>query len=145
MQNNGQLRQDPNLFMFGRDFGNDESVSGFGAFQFTGSTSTRGTFIGDSAANPISFLDTSQTGSQLFDVQYGTVANTVRGAFQTRGASVSRRAVADRRSQQRRPAHQQEGPAEVNGGNVVSYQVLVVNEGPRTAAAVTVTDVSRRR
>ena len=141
LQNNGRVRQDPTGFSFGLDFGNDQSVSGYGAFQFTGSTSTQGTFVGDSAANPISFVDTSQTGIQLFDVQSGTVANTVRGPIQTRGPTVVPPGCGGPPVTNSADLHvTKTGPAKVTAGDAVSYQILVVNEGPRTAAAVTVTD-----
>ena len=59
-------------------FTNSGSVVGAGQYLFTGTTQNLGFVVGDSAAAPIVFFDTSQTTGGIFDVQTGEVTNVVR-------------------------------------------------------------------
>ena len=59
-------------------FTNSGSVVGAGQYLFTGTTQNLGSVVGDSAADPIVFFDTSQTTGGIFDVQTGVVTNVVR-------------------------------------------------------------------
>ncbi len=72
-------------FVRGVNFRNSGDINGYGAFYFTGTTNmnTGGTFIGDSATEQILFFDTTQTGSNIFDSQGGTVTNVLRPASLT--------------------------------------------------------------
>jgi len=62
----------------GANFTNNGSVNGTGQYLFTGTTSTQGTFAGTAPATPIVFFDTTPTGAQIFDVESGSITNTVR-------------------------------------------------------------------
>ena len=80
LRNNGNAvsTQASTGFTGGGDFVNTGTVNGSGQYLFTGATSTQGAVTGSSPAEPIIFYDTTPTGSQIFDVQLGTVTNTVR-------------------------------------------------------------------
>jgi hypothetical protein len=77
--NNGgaSLTQAAGAITVGGDFSNDGSVTGTGEYLFSGTTRTQGSMTGTSAAEPITFFDTTPTGP-IFDTQSGTVTNVVR-------------------------------------------------------------------
>ncbi|SDJ51674.1 VCBS repeat-containing protein [Frankineae bacterium MT45] len=140
LSNNGRLRQDPPGVILSRDFGNDQSVVGYGSFRFTGQTSTQGSFVGDSPTTPIVVQDTTPTAGKIFDVQNGTVANTVAGTvpvppadFVSSNCSVPPTTTADL-------SVTKTGPDVVRPGAAVSYTVTVTNNGPSNATGVVVTD-----
>ena len=62
----------------GAGFTNDGTVNGAGQYLFSGTTTNQGTMVSADGANPIVFYDTTPTGAQIFDVQLGTITNTVR-------------------------------------------------------------------
>ena len=67
------ITQSPTGVIQGGDFTNNGSVLGSGQYLFTGATRNQGTVTGD-PAQPIVFFDTSQTGTQIFDVEVlGTI------------------------------------------------------------------------
>ncbi len=80
--NNGAatLTQSSTGLVQGVGFTNDGSVVGAGQYLFTGTTQNLGSVVGDSAADPIVFFDTSQTTGGIFDVQTGVATNVVRQA-----------------------------------------------------------------
>ncbi|MFA7686227.1 MAG: hypothetical protein WCY25_00010 [Moheibacter sp.] len=67
-------------FVRGVNFRNSGDINGYGAFYFTGTTNmiSAGSFIGDSQTEQILFFDSSQTGSNIFDMPGGTVSNVIR-------------------------------------------------------------------
>jgi hypothetical protein len=76
----GTSTQSATAITSGGNFTNDGTVTGTGQYLFSGTTSNQGTVSGTSAATPITFFDTTPTGSQIFDVELGTITNTVRQA-----------------------------------------------------------------
>ncbi|WP_370615125.1 Ig-like domain-containing protein [Mumia qirimensis] len=139
-QNNGTVRSTTTAVMTGRDFSNDRAVTGFGQYRFTGSTRTQGTFVGDSPVNPIVFEDTSP-GAGIFDTTSGTVTNVVRGAVDVPPPTatlpgcvpVGEQPTADL-------SVTKSGPASVDEGGRLSYEITVRNLGPAVAQAVQVRD-----
>jgi hypothetical protein len=73
----GSYTQSAAAITLGNNFTNNGSVTGTGQYLFTGTTTTQGTVAGTAGA-PIIFFDTTPTGAQIFDVQSGTITNTVR-------------------------------------------------------------------
>ena len=141
LQNSGQLRQAPTGGIFGRDFGNDRSVSGFGSYRFTGTTSTQGTFVGDTAATPVVFDDRTPTGSQIFDTQNGTIGNVVKGDVPVPPSSYVPPECAVPPTTTADLVVTKTGPATVAPGGTVTYSVTVANNGPAAATDVVATDV----
>ncbi|KAA1418124.1 tandem-95 repeat protein [Mumia zhuanghuii] len=140
LQNNGTIRSTTTGVMTGRDFSNDRAVTGFGQYRFTGSTRTQGTFVGDSPVNPIVFEDTSP-GAGIFDTASGTVANVVRGAVDVTPPTAGLPGC-------RPPGDQptadlsvtKSGPASIDEGGRLTYEITVRNLGPAVAQAVQVRD-----
>ncbi len=77
----GTFHNGANAKVAGHDFTNSSTITGSGAFIFSGSTTNQGTFAGNSSTDTINFYDETQTGSQIFDFQNTTPTNTVRTAI----------------------------------------------------------------
>ncbi|MFZ1569076.1 MAG: SdrD B-like domain-containing protein [Thiolinea sp.] len=80
-QNNQSFYNGDGAKVAGGGFTNNGSMSGYGAFIFSGETRNQGTFSGASAANPINFYDETQTGSFLFDYYNLSATDTIRSPF----------------------------------------------------------------
>ncbi|KQY24454.1 hypothetical protein ASD16_02625 [Cellulomonas sp. Root485] len=114
----------------------DGSVSGFGGYRFTGTTSVQGSFVGDSSTEPIRVQTVAPAG-QIFDVETGTIANVLRTTVEVPAvpecAGPPAPSSADVQTTKT-------GPASVLEGGTVSYVVTVRNAGPSDAADVVVSD-----
>lgn len=77
----GTFHNGANAKVAGHDFTNSSTITGSGAFIFSGSTTNQGTFAGNSSTDKINFYDETQTGSQFFDFQNTAPTNTIRTAF----------------------------------------------------------------
>jgi VCBS repeat-containing protein len=139
-QNNGTYLQGPKGLTSGANMTNNDTVTGFGQYSFTGTTVTQGTFSGSSAVQPIVFDDTSPTGSQIFDTENGTIVNVVAGPVsvatrsqQPFGCGVVPPDTAD-------VSAVQVGPAVVAPNGTVTYTIAVVSRGPIPATGVIVSE-----
>jgi uncharacterized repeat protein (TIGR01451 family) len=135
--NQGVLEQSPTGQVQGADFTNNQQVTGFGRYRFTGNTLTQGSFAGSSASDPILFWDTTSSGD-IFDTSSGTVSNVVRsevdaGTGEPAGCEQAAETSADLQVTKT-------GPATVTPGGTVTYTVTVENLGPGPAANTVVTD-----
>ena len=137
--NNGTWAQPDTGTLTAVNLVDDQTISGFGSYLFTGSTSVQGSFTGSSAADPI-VVDTGQ--DPPFGTQTGTIANVVAGTV-TPGtvddhpapgcASVVDRASADVQVTK-------VGPTSVQVGDPIEYTIAVTNAGPDDAQDVVATD-----
>lgn len=137
--NNGSWAQPDSGTLSATGLVDDGTLTGFGSYRFTGSTSVQGTFAGDSAQDPI-VVDTGQ--DPPFAGQTGQIANLVAGTV-TPGTIEDYPAPGcatpvDRNSADIRVT--KSGPAQVLTGATVTYTLTVRNEGPDPAADVVLTD-----
>ena len=80
-QNNQAFKNGSSAKIAGGNFINNSAITGGGSMIFSGETRNQGAFTGNSPTVPINFYDETQTGSQYFDYQTVTPANTVRTVF----------------------------------------------------------------
>lgn len=114
----------------------DGIVTGFGVYRFAGATSVQGSFVGDAPDDPVRVQTVAPPG-QVFDVQTGTVANTIRTTVDLSGPLPACAVVPGEAAD---VEVSKTGPATVLEGGVVTYTVTVHNGGPSPAADVVVTD-----
>lgn len=134
--NNGGWRQSGVAVLTAAGLTDDGSVGGFGGYRFSGTTTVQGSFVGDSAVDPIRVQTVAPPG-QIFDVATGTVTNVVRttvpSAPELPDCAVPGNATADLEVSK-------SGPATVLEGGTVTYEVVVANHGPAVAQDVVVSD-----
>ncbi|MEV7971825.1 Ig-like domain-containing protein [Cellulomonas sp. NPDC089187] len=137
--NNGTWTQSATGTLTAVNLVDDRTITGFGSYAFSGSTSVQGTFRGDSAADPI-VVDTGQdppfpgqTG-QIENVMAGTVTPGSVDDYPAPGCSTS----ADRASADVQVT--KSGPGQIQSGDQLTYTITVRNEGPDAAEGVAVTD-----
>ncbi|WP_285114151.1 Ig-like domain-containing protein [Leifsonia sp. fls2-241-R2A-40a] len=136
--NNGAWMQSSSGVVGAAGFRDDGIVTGLGRYRFTGPTSVQGSFIGDSADDPIVVQSTAPAG-QIFDVQTGTVQNTVRGTVTLPDSSPG--CVPDPNPGDAADIEvSKAGPAAVAAGGTVTYTVTATNHGPSAAEDVVIAD-----
>ncbi|MGH1547709.1 Ig-like domain-containing protein [Leifsonia poae] len=140
-RNNGTWRQSVEGLLAATGLTDDGTVSGFGAYQFTGPTSVQGRFTGDSAGNPIQVQTQAPAGS-IFDVQTGTIANVIRVVA---SRSTSPDAPLSGCSNNVLPfadlSVTKSGPGTVLPNGDIAYTITVTNDGPDEATGVVVHEV----
>ena len=139
-QNNGSFLQGPVGITVGANMTNNNSVTGFGLYSFSGNTVTQGVFSGLAAAQPIVFDDTSPTGSQIFDTENGTITNVVAGSVPLTGRADLPFGCGTVPPLTADVSVVQVGPADVAPGGTVTYTIVAVNRGPIAATGVVVTE-----
>ena len=137
-RNNGSWQQSQDGVTSAVELTDDGAVTGFGGYRFSGFTSVQGSWVGDSAVDPIRVQSVAPAG-QVFDVETGTIANVVRAPVEPLDEIPACAA-------QPGPAEAdvevvKSGPATVLEGGTVTYTVLVRNNGDDAAADVVVTDL----
>lgn len=140
--NNGAYVESADGITTGTGFTNDGQVTGFGEYLFTGNTVNHNQFVGSSSADPIVFFDTTQTvPGAIFDLDTGTVVNTIRAVvtppdpdFRPAGCAAPAAPSADVETTKT-------GPATVGPGGEVTYTITVTNHGPDPAEDVVVSDL----
>lgn len=138
--NNGTWRQSLDGLLAATALADDGMVGGFGAYQFTGPTSVQGTFVGDSAGNPIQ-VQTQAPPGRIFDVQTGTVANVVRvTALRATALDTPLPGCSNNTVPYADLSVSKSGPATVLSGGNVTYTLVVANAGPDDASGVVLTD-----
>jgi len=80
--NTAVFKNDSTAQVRGKDFTNNGTVSGCGAFYFTGNTVNNGFFTGSTTSNKIRFYDIGNP-NNIFDTPYGTITNVIRPATMT--------------------------------------------------------------
>lgn len=134
--NNGAWRQTSGGVLTAATLTDDGSVSGYGGYQFSSTTSVQGSFVGDSPADPIRVQSVAPAG-QIFDVETGTISNVVRT---TVDAGAQPAGCANPGSPSADVAAFKTGPAKAIQGSTVTYEVVVANRGPDPATDVVVSD-----
>ncbi|MCG7286863.1 Ig-like domain-containing protein [Cellulomonas sp. ACRRI] len=134
----GTWRQSSTGALTARDLLDDGTITGFGRYAFTGTTTVHGRFTGDSAAAPV-LVDLPGAG---FDLVTGTVANvtvtdlTIPAAGSYPAPDCAGAAAAAPSADVQLAVT---GPAVVDPGAAVTYTVTVTNAGPDEAGDVRVT------
>lgn len=147
-QNNGSLQGTTTSWVVGVNFQNGGSgVSGYGTYRFSGTTNNYAAFAGSSAATPILFYDTTQTGSQIMDAQSPPPTNTVRPAADPGAvdpASFTPVPCAEPYTETLQRATLtltiNNGVATLIAGQTTTYSITIANLGPSSANGTIVTD-----
>ena len=134
--NNGTWQQTQSGLTSAVGLTDDGSVSGFGGYRFTGTTSVQGSFVGDSPTEPIRVQTVAPPG-QVFDVETGAVANVVRTTVDLPAVP---ECVGPPAPSSADVEATKSGPATVLEAGTVSYVVTVRNNGPSDATDVVVSD-----
>lgn len=138
-RNNGGWRQAPSGALSAVSLADDGTVTGYGRYVFTGSTSVQGTFRGDDADRPITV---DVPGSTFPTSGAGLVENVVLVDSPLPGTREY--PAPDCADPTPRPGADVQvaktGPATVAPGGTVTYTITVANPGPSPAADVVVTD-----
>lgn len=137
--NNGTWAQPETGTLTAVNLVDDQTITGFGSYRFTGSTSVQGSVTGTSAADPI-VVDTGQ--DPPFGPQTGTIANVVAGTV-TPGSVDDHPAPGCADPVDRASADVQVskvGPSSVQVGSPIEYTIAVTNAGPDDAQNVVATD-----
>ncbi|WP_454050124.1 Ig-like domain-containing protein [Cellulomonas sp. Marseille-Q8402] len=137
--NQGTWRQAPTAALTATTLSDDGSVTGFGRYVFSGSTSVQGGFDGDTPLVPI-FVDVP--GTTFPGTGAGSVTNVdVRDLVVPGPADYPAPDCADPVGPAAADVQvSKTGPAFIGPGGVFSYTITVTNAGPDAAAGVTVTD-----
>ncbi|MEZ0448456.1 Ig-like domain-containing protein [Cellulomonas sp. ICMP 17802] len=135
--NNGGWQQGPDGVTSAVAFTDDGSVTGFGGYRFSGPSSVQGSFVGDSAADPVRVQSVAPPG-QVFDTETGVIANVVRAPVDLLAALPACVGPPGQASADVEVV--KSAPATVLTGDVLTYSVVVRNNGTSDAADVVVSD-----
>ena len=142
--NQGTLTQGADGQTSGANFTNNNVVSGFGRYYFTGTTVNQGPFNGDSASAPIIFYDTTRVPPpEFFDTQNTNPTNTVRISFtpSSSGHALTQcTPVQPDEPQADASVTKTPVPTSARPGDTVTYTLAVDNAGPDGAEGTILTD-----